>query len=224
MNCDKVKSLLDEYIDNDLILPERAVIDAHLASCVACQAEMQARRGLQQRLRELPAAPLRSGFKRRAFRQAARAHDKTSYGFFLGFGSAVAAGLLIWFGLSLWQIQLPASVVQMPAVVMQVEHPRDLRLVFNATEDLQPVEFRLRLPSGVLLAGYPAQQEISWQDRLTKGRNVLNLVLIASQRVNGEVVAVISHQGKERRFLIPLKAEATRSGSETPLGKVFNYS
>ncbi|MES9991448.1 MAG: zf-HC2 domain-containing protein [Candidatus Thiodiazotropha sp.] len=224
MNCNNVKSLLDEYIDNDLTLPQRAEIDAHLASCAACDAELQTRRVLQMKLRELPVAPLRPGFKKQAFRQAARSHEKTSHGFFLGFGSAVAAGLLIWFGLAFWQVQVPPTVVQMPAVVLQVEHPQDLRLVFNANEDLQPVAFSLQLPAGVLLEGYPQQREISWKDRLTKGRNVLNLVLIASQQVNGEVVAVISHQGKERRFHIPLKAEVNRSGYRLPLVKPLDYS
>ncbi|MEW8508211.1 MAG: zf-HC2 domain-containing protein [Candidatus Thiodiazotropha sp.] len=224
MKCNKVKSLLDDYIDNDLILPERAEIAAHLANCVTCHRELQARYGLQKRLRELPVAAHRSGFKSEAFRQASRANEKTSHGFFLGFSSAVAAGLLIWFGLSFWQVQVQTSVVQMPAVVLQVEHPRELRLVFNAIEDLNPVEFTLELPSGVLLEGYPPHQEISWQDRLTKGRNVLNLVLIASQQVQGEVVAVISHQGRERRFHIPLKAETIRSGQRLPLGKPFDFS
>jgi hypothetical protein len=224
MKCNNVKSLLDEYLDNTLILPHRAEVDAHLASCAACQAEMEARQVLQSRLRELPVPPMRAGFQRQAFRQARRAHEKLRSGFILGFSSALAAGLLIWLGLSLWQSQIPPSVVQMPTPVLQVEQPSEVRLVFNANEELQPVEFTLQLPSGVTLEGHPRQRQISWRDRLTKGRNVLNLVLIASERIDDEVVAVITHQGRERRFHIPLKVDANRSGSRLPLGKVFNLS
>lgn len=224
MNCNNVKLLLDEYLDNTLILPDRAEVDAHLANCAACQVELEARQGMLSKLRELPVPPMRYGFQRRAFKQARRAHRRGWSGFYLGFSSAVAAGLLIWLGISLWQIQVPLSDVQMPTVVLQVQQPSEVRLVFNANEDLQPVDFTLQLPSGVVLEGYPPLQEINWQDRLTKGRNVLNLVLIASERIDSEVVAVITHQGKQRRFHIPLMADGNRSGSRLLLGKVFNFS
>ncbi|MES9946244.1 MAG: zf-HC2 domain-containing protein [Candidatus Thiodiazotropha sp.] len=224
MNCNNVKSLLDEYLDNDLTLPERAEVDAHLVTCGSCQSEFKTGQRLLRNLQALPVPSIRSGFQRQAFTQARRAHDNNRSGFVLGFSSAVAAGILIWLGLAWWQIQLPSAVVQMPGVVLQVEQPNDVRLVFNANEDLQPVDFTLLLPPGVLLQGHPSQQEIRWQDRLVKGRNVLNLVLIASRKVEGEVVAVISHHGQKRRFLVPLKSELNRSGARLPLTKAINFS
>lgn len=224
MNCNNVISLLDEYLDNSLILPERAEIHAHLANCAVCRSELKARQRLLAGLRELPVEPMRSGFQKRAFKQARQAHERDRSGFFLGFGSAVAAGLLIWLGLSWWQIQIQPADIQMPAVVLKVEQPNDVRLVFNANEDLQPVDFTLVLPFGVALQGHPAQQEISWQDRLAKGRNVLNLVLLATGQVDGEVVAVITHQGKQHRFTIPLTVDANRSGSRLSLGNIHDFS
>lgn len=223
MNCNNVKSLLDDYLDNDLSLPQRTGIDSHLANCVTCQGELEARKRLLTQLRGLPEPAIRSGFQRQAFQHACRARESNRSAFVLGFSSAIAAGLLIWFGLAWWQTQPPSSVVQLPTVVLQVEQPRDIRLVFHAGQDLKPVDFTLHLPPGVLLQGHPPRQEISWQDRLSRGKNVLNLVLTASGRVDGEVVAVIGYQGHQRRFLVPLKAGTNRSGAGLPLNKQIKF-
>ncbi len=217
MNCKETQTRLDDFLDGDLNATEQTAIERHLAACEGCRSELQARRDLLLRLREHPVAPMRPGFQARAFRQA-RLGPTGRLGFAAGFGSAVAAGLVLWFGLATWWQQELPEMATRQAVVLQLEQPKDVRLVFTAKEDLQQVDFVLELPEGVELAGFPHQREIHWQDRLEKGRNALNLSLLAASLVTrGEVVATISYAGQQRVFRIPVKASADASGYLAPL-------
>ncbi|MCU7858569.1 MAG: hypothetical protein KZQ86_01790, partial [Candidatus Thiodiazotropha sp. (ex Lucinoma kastoroae)] len=166
-----------------------------------------------------PVPPVRSGFRKQVFKHAHKLDKKNHFGFIAGFSSAVAAGLLVWLGMTFWQDQVSPEALLMPRVVLTVEQPSDLRLVFNANDDLLQVDFTFLLPPGVVMEGFPPQHVITWQDRLVKGRNVLNLSLVASQGASGEIVAMISHEGKERLFRIPFRSVLQRAGNLLSQGK-----
>ncbi len=53
MNCAELR--LDEYLDGELAEAERAVVEAHLASCAACRTELEQSRKLEKVLRSVPA-------------------------------------------------------------------------------------------------------------------------------------------------------------------------
>ncbi|MCU7933079.1 MAG: zf-HC2 domain-containing protein [Candidatus Thiodiazotropha sp. (ex Codakia rugifera)] len=219
MNCNAIRSRLNEYLDRTVTLPVRAEIEAHLMICSSCQLELQARQELLLRLRKLPVPPVRPGFRKQVFKHARKADKKNHFGFIVGFSSAVTAGLLIWLITTFWLDQDSPEALLMPSVVLTVEQPSDLRLVFNANDDLLQVGFTLLLPPGVVMEGFPPQHEITWQDRLVKGRNVLNLSLVASQGVSGEIIAMISHEGRERLFRIPFRSVLRRAGNLPSRGK-----
>lgn len=40
MNCDECSELLDGYVDDELTPEQRATVDAHLADCEACRAQL----------------------------------------------------------------------------------------------------------------------------------------------------------------------------------------
>lgn len=52
MSCADVR--LDEYLDGELDAPARAAVDAHLAACAACRAELARSRSLEDVLRRAP--------------------------------------------------------------------------------------------------------------------------------------------------------------------------
>jgi len=212
MNCKEIEARLDDYLDGSLGLKEQAVVESHLERCEGCRSELQSRRDLLALLRERPVPAMRPGFQARAFRQA-RQGRAGRIGFAAGFGSAIAAGLVLWLGLTVWWQQELPEVAQMQAMVLKLDEPKAVRLVFTAKEDIQQVEFVLELPEGVELAGFPHQREIHWRDRLDKGRNALNLSLLAaSLGTSGEVVATINHAGQQRVFRIPVKTSDDVSG------------
>ena len=46
MRCDDVKERLSSYVDQDLSRERRTELDAHLASCEACRADLASLQGM----------------------------------------------------------------------------------------------------------------------------------------------------------------------------------
>src|ERR1700687_858693 len=51
MDCKELRGLADAYLDGELPAASRAEIDAHLAGCAACRAEIEANRAFIARLK-----------------------------------------------------------------------------------------------------------------------------------------------------------------------------
>jgi hypothetical protein len=214
MNCETIKTRLDDYLDDALAPRVRSETAAHLAHCKDCSRELAFRRELIDGLRDLPVPPMSPGFRTRAFSQAAGRERRTvNYDFAAGFSGAIAAGLLVWIALMFWQPGFdPAGGPALQVVQLQIETPSEVSLVFHSGEAIPSVDFELNLPAGVMLAGYPGQQQLAWQDGLKKGRNVLKLKLIAEANVDGELVSIIHHEGRQKVFRVPLRTSDTGAG------------
>jgi len=135
----------------------------------------------------------------RAEREGAKRHR--SRWMMTGFASAIAAGLVLWVvgGVFMSTPSVPPSA-DIPAVVMTVEEPRTVNLVFAATEALPNATLIVSLPVGVELEGFPGRREISWQTSLDEGRNLLPLTLIAESGAEGILLATLNHDDRKRTF------------------------
>ena len=161
-------------------------------------------REIQALLKEYPAADASDGFFERALVRATHAGMRRQRKRWLmaGFGSAVAAGIVLWFvgGLLLSSPQLPQPDSAVPGVTMTLEEPRTVNLVFASNKALDAATLTVTLPDGIELAGFPGQREIAWQTNLTEGRNLLPLKLIALTPAGGEVLARLEHDNRGRTF------------------------
>ena len=119
-----------------------------------------------------------------------------------GFGSAVAAGVVLWLigGLFLTAPNLPTPDASIPGIAMTLEEPRTVNLVFASAAALDSATLTVTLPEGIELAGFPGQREIAWQTSLVEGKNLLPLELIALTPVGGEVLARLEHNNRNRTF------------------------
>ena len=119
-----------------------------------------------------------------------------------GFGSAIAAGLAFWMigGFFLTPTESTAVDPNVPAVVMTLEEPRTINLVFAAKEPMDMATLTVMLPQGVEMQGFPGQREVTWQTSLGAGKNLLPLKLIATSPVGGEVLATLEHEDRGRTF------------------------
>ena len=119
-----------------------------------------------------------------------------------GFGSAVAAGLVLWMigGFLLTTPDLPVPDATIPGITMTLEEPRTVNLVFASAEALDAATLTVTLPEGIEMSGFPGQREITWQTSLNAGKNLLPLKLIATSPLGGEVYATLRHDDRGRTF------------------------
>ena len=119
-----------------------------------------------------------------------------------GFGSAVAAGLALWFvgGFLLTDPVVPDVEAGIPGITMTLAEPRTVNLVFASTTALESALLTITLPDGIELAGFPGQREVAWQTSLNEGKNLLPLKLVAVSPVGGEVLARLEHNNRGRTF------------------------
>lgn len=119
-----------------------------------------------------------------------------------GFGSAVAAGLVLWMvgGFFLASPGLPTVDPAIPGVTITLAQPQTINLVFAANEALQSATLTVVLPEGIELSGFPGLRTISWKTSLKAGKNLLPLTLIAISPMGGEVYATLEHDNRARTF------------------------
>lgn len=159
---------------------------------------------LQDLLRDYPAPDAPVGFFDQSIARAAELSVKRQRRRWLltGFGSAVAASLAIWVmsGVLFTTPSMPQSDATIPGITMALEEPRTVNLVFASASALDGATLTVLLPDGIELAGFPGQQEISWETSLAAGKNRLPLKLIALTPAGGEILARLQHNDRDREF------------------------
>lgn len=155
-------------------------------------------------LKDYPMPDARAGFFDQALVRATHDGSRRQRNRWLatGFGAAVAAGLALWVisSLLLTAPDLPTAEPAIPGIVMTLEVPRTINLVFASAEPLDSATLTVRLPDGVEMSGFPGQREVMWETSLNAGKNFLPLELIATSSVGGEVHATLVHDDRGRTF------------------------
>ena len=155
-------------------------------------------------LKDYPMPQADAGFYDRALLRATLTSSRRQRNRWLmtGFGSAVAAGLVVWLigGMLTTTPQLPDIDGTIPGITVVLEEPRTINLVFSSATALESATLTVSLPDGVELAGFPGQRKISWETSLNEGRNLLPLRLIALTTVGGVLLARLEHDDRDRVF------------------------
>jgi len=208
MNCTDFIQSIDDLMDNTLPPEARMAMQTHSVQCPACQQQLDQARQFQQTLRSLPTPSPNPEFFQKAIQQAAHVHQRRTLLRRTGFGSAIAAGLLL-FALNLPLLQPDALNPEtgIPMVTIALHETHDVRLVFHAEQALQNTRFTLQLPPEVELRGFPEQSQVSWVGSLNQGQNLLVLPVIAQSNNGGTLTARIENAGKSEQFSVHLKVE-----------------
>lgn len=155
-------------------------------------------------LKDYPMAAAEAGFYDQALARATHEGSRRQRNRWVmtGFGSAIAAGLVLWFigGTFLTTPNLPQPDSSIPGIALTLEEPRTVNLVFASAAALDAATLTVSLPYGIELAGFPGQTEITWQTSLVEGKNFLPLELIALSTAGGEVLARLEHDNRDRTF------------------------
>lgn len=205
MNCKTVNDNLDDFIDGALSAVDTTTVSEHITHCGECQRVVNDAHKLQDLLKQygdtdVPTAT--AAFYDSALLNATRNGTQVQHrhAWLKGFGSAVAAGMALWIvsGLFFNTPEVPDATI--PVISMTLEEPRTVNLVFSSAIDLVDATLTVSLPTGIEIAGFEGQREISWVTSLTAGKNVLPLRLIATSPQGGEILATLRHGDDDRSF------------------------
>ena len=166
-------------------------------------------RALQALLKDYPVPEASQAFHDQALARATHEGSRRQRNRWImtGFGSAVAAGIALWFvgGFFMNTPDIPAAEPGIPGVTMALEEPRTVNLVFASATALDSAILTVTLPDGIELAGFPGQREIRWQTSLNEGKNLLPLELIAVSPIGGEGLARLEHKDRNRTFRLRIE-------------------
>jgi hypothetical protein len=159
-----------------------------------------------------------SDFKKRVFARVRHdyRHEYQSH-YPMQFAAGVASVAV--FGLSLWLlsgIQTSNPIDEKaPVITMSMNQSQPVRLMFDAETDIQQAELSVELPDNVRLAGYPGRKKLSWQTRLHKGQNVLELPVEATSEGRGGLRTQLSYNNKIKTFQFVVQAQGEVLGRDT---------
>lgn len=211
MRCHQVQDCVAPLLDGTLVLPEREAVQRHLTGCAICRTALAAEQQLRQALRQMPIEPASPAFAARALRTARGQERHSRPAFAAGFASAMVAGLLLWGAAGLW---FSGDVAQssLPEVVLTIDQPRTVNLVFDAPGEFSNATLALSLPEQTELEGFPGQRELIWQTNLHQGQNLLALPLIARDVRGGELIATLVYGNKQKTFRLQMDVQPRRQG------------
>ena len=164
-------------------------------------------------LKEYPMPMAEPAYFERAIANASRTarQRERKKGWLAGFGTAAAVGLVFWVA-TLWILPSDdAAVPELPGVVMTLETPKTVNLMFASADALNDARVILTLPAGIELDGFPGERSIEWMTSLDAGNNLLPLPLVARSGDGGELVATLSHGDRSKTFRIQINLQTSRS-------------
>lgn len=210
MTCTELTATLDDYVDGLLDPADAATLAAHIETCEVCRRVHEKELELRESLRDYGESTMpqaNAAFFDRAMINAAREGTRRQRNRWVmtGIGGTIAAGLVLWMLGGLVQISPETEAPAIPAIVMTLEEPRKLNLVFSSATALADATMTVVLPEGVEVEGFAGLREITWMTSLNVGKNVLPLTLIATSPQGGEIMATLRHGSDDKTFRVRVK-------------------
>ena len=211
MECRDFALQLDDWLDGRLDAIRQKAVQEHLGRCPSCRGHHQHAVAVREAVRALcPPAPHPS-FVEQALSRATRPVAGSAHPAWRPvLGMALAASLVLGVALGAF-LAMRAEPVQ--TVVLTLERPETVRLMFNSAKPMKAAMLSLALPENIELVGYGNRRELSWQTDLLEGGNLLQLPLIARGTARDELVARLSHGDSSKTFRLKFAIEnASTSG------------
>ncbi len=205
MHCDEFNRYLDDYLDGGLEARPLQLCHMHVDSCVHCRRNVDDAQNLRASLAAYGKATTpqpETGFYDRALAKAALigARKQRKRWVLAGFGSAIAATLMLMVVSSVFFTTDDIGQPAIPGITMALETPHTFNLIFSSADVLQDASMTVTLPLGIEIVGFAGQSEITWKTSLKQGRNILPLTLIATSPMGGELLATLQHENDNKMF------------------------
>ena len=211
MECHDFELHLDDLLDGRLHALGRNSMQEHLGRCPDCRRRHEHALAVLDSVRKLTPPALHPSFTDQALSRAARpAAGGARSKWRPVLGMALAASLVLGVALGVFLATRPEPV---QAVVLTIDRPETVRLMFNSAKPLKGATLSLALPENVELVGYGGRRELSWQTDLREGGNLMQLPLVVRGATKEELVASLSHGGSSKTFRLKIEVDnANRTG------------
>jgi len=224
MDCKTTLINIDDYLDDMLDSIPTREFQTHIALCRDCRNRLEHEQEFRETLRSLPAPTPNPEFEKRAFIHAEKVYT-SSHRINTSVIMKIAASILIVVALgflfnSIWK----SSQTEGLDVLVRLNQPEEIKLVFYSKESLRNVSFSLIPSDGIEPIGFGNQQEIVWQGNLEKGDNLLVVPLITRNRKGGTLVVAIRYGSQNKQFHLRLQVKQPNnptSGREKLENNVF---
>lgn len=210
MICTDFRSQLDDWLDDALDAPSAQALAAHEASCRSCAIHAGQERGLRAALHDLPTPKMPERFAHeallaarvadRALQRKLRQHDLRLAAAASFTALAVVSGAWWYQQASEVSPGVDLSAAKLETWALTAGEVQSLRLRIESPRDFEGVRFSVELPDQVFLAGQPGIRAMTWEGRLRKGQNVLELPLVAQAGAAGRVATRVSWGSFEQRL------------------------
>ena len=211
MECSDFAMRLDDLLDGRLDALQRKSVQEHLGRCPDCRQRHEHALAVLETVRKLSPPAMHPGFIDQALSRATRpaaGGARAKWRPIVGMGLAASLVLGVALGVFLATRQDPVQ-----AMVLTIDRPETVRLMFNSAKPLKAATVSLALPENVELVGYGRRRELSWQTDLREGGNLMQLPLVVRGATKEELVASLSHGGSSKMFRLKIEVDNTgRSG------------
>ncbi|MCB2183745.1 MAG: zf-HC2 domain-containing protein [Desulfobulbaceae bacterium] len=214
MNCNNAREYLDDYFDGMLDKDSKDEVLHHIIGCVSCHSVFENEKQLREMLHSLPAPVPSTDFKNKVVRRAIS--EAQSIGRFraaLSFGGGLAAAIALWVLVSLSGNILPGGEKQnsdiLADMTLEVQRQTTIKMVFNAPHDMLHSQVTLQVPLNLEIVGFPGQREISWNTDLLKGKNLLEVPVVAKKAGQADLITFIDYQNKKKKLTLTTQIQET---------------
>lgn len=204
MNCENFADSLHVWLDGQMDPARAASMQEHAGRCRACGLAASDERIIRSALKDLPVPAMRADFNREALRTA-RVAGRTlrrkmlEHDVRIAVLAASSAIAVLVFAALRAPVPKPAaqgfdtvSADKVEVYAVTAGEVQALRLRIQSPRDFEGVRFSVELPDDVSLAGQPGVRAMTWEGRLRKGSNVLELPLLAQAGAAGRVATRVA--------------------------------
>jgi len=239
MNCAQTRQYLYDYIDGNLELFQKQVLEQHVSDCDHCKLLVEQESKFKDQLKSMPVVGPSMGFEQRvmaklASEKSARQVEKRGFmnqtWFAAAMGGAFMTFVLMWF-VSFETLVTTTAPTTLSAVTVELipNQIQKVNLAFNSPSRIDKAIFKIILPPNVEMSGHKGKRELQWASSLKQGANHLALPLVATELLTNEksdqfITARISHEGKSRDFKIKVISKAQQSGIQMEVIPVVGVS
>lgn len=213
MTCEKIQTLLNDYIDGSLTALQREVVSKHCEKCKTCADSLDALRAQIEVLSALPVSPPSEDFYENviadAIENAQQDQQKQRLqGSFYGFAAAaMISALVVWLGF----FALPQKEDKDLYVVAVDNEVRTIKVAIESGQSLDSVRMHVELSDNLELSGFGNKKTIKWSTGLREGVNVISLPIIGIAEGSGDITTRVRLDGKEK--VMRIKTEYKSPGS-----------